>query len=217
MLLPALSQARERARRASCINNMRQIGLSSLMYAGDYDGWMPPNRTDAMWRLYVLWRGNVWSNQGVLYGAGYVASPQLFYCPSAKTAGLKYNPAMWPVPTTDTYSSYIYYIAYGDHALAGVSPPSRILAATINDNDWLYAREQHLQNIVIMADYLYPSPGGNVPAQILRFNHGTDFNTLWIDGSVRQVPLTYDQLLATQYENAGAITVRFIRLDQNAK
>ena len=35
MLLPALSAARERARNANCIANLKQIGLSNIMYAGD--------------------------------------------------------------------------------------------------------------------------------------------------------------------------------------
>ena len=38
MLLPALSAARERARSASCIANLKQIGLANLMYAGDNSG-----------------------------------------------------------------------------------------------------------------------------------------------------------------------------------
>jgi len=38
MLLPALSQAREKGRAASCMSNMKQMGLAMHMYAGDNDG-----------------------------------------------------------------------------------------------------------------------------------------------------------------------------------
>jgi len=44
MLLPALSKAREKARQAVCINNMKQIGLGLMMYLQDYDYYLPPVR-----------------------------------------------------------------------------------------------------------------------------------------------------------------------------
>ena len=42
MLLPALSKAREKARSAVCMNNLRQIGLALLMYRNDYEGYVYP-------------------------------------------------------------------------------------------------------------------------------------------------------------------------------
>ena len=41
MLLPALSGAKERAKRTGCINNMRQFLLAAHMYGGDNDQRLP--------------------------------------------------------------------------------------------------------------------------------------------------------------------------------
>jgi len=41
MLLPALSAAREKARRTSCVSNMKQVGLALHSYTGDYSGYLP--------------------------------------------------------------------------------------------------------------------------------------------------------------------------------
>jgi prepilin-type N-terminal cleavage/methylation domain-containing protein len=42
MLMPALQQAREQARAASCMSNQKNIGLALNMYTGDWDGFIPP-------------------------------------------------------------------------------------------------------------------------------------------------------------------------------
>ena len=39
ILLPALGRARKMARRTSCINNLKQIGICSMMYVTDNNGW----------------------------------------------------------------------------------------------------------------------------------------------------------------------------------
>ena len=43
MLLPALSRAKVRAQTMSCLNNLRQAGLSVHVYGGDYNNYFPPN------------------------------------------------------------------------------------------------------------------------------------------------------------------------------
>ena len=45
ILLPALNSARERGRSASCINNLKQIGLFSQMYSDIYNDYYVPNCT----------------------------------------------------------------------------------------------------------------------------------------------------------------------------
>src|SRR5258707_10293439 len=41
ILFPVFAQARDKARQASCLSNMKQIGMGAMMYSQDYDEIMP--------------------------------------------------------------------------------------------------------------------------------------------------------------------------------
>ena len=42
LLMPVLSRAKAKAKRLGCVNNLRQMGLGSMVYAGDYTDILPP-------------------------------------------------------------------------------------------------------------------------------------------------------------------------------
>ena len=68
MLLPALSAARERARAANCISNLKQVGLALTSYSQAWEG-------------YCGYNGNKnWSVP--LYDGKYIESLSTFLCPS---------------------------------------------------------------------------------------------------------------------------------------
>lgn len=45
LLLPALSNAKSKARKTACLNNLKQLGLAWTLYADDHQGRLPPNLT----------------------------------------------------------------------------------------------------------------------------------------------------------------------------
>jgi prepilin-type N-terminal cleavage/methylation domain-containing protein/prepilin-type processing-associated H-X9-DG protein len=70
MLLPAVSSARERARRASCMSNLSQVGKAMVMYSMDNDERFP--------------------NEMKKLDGDYISQPRVFICKSATAV---YGPA----------------------------------------------------------------------------------------------------------------------------
>jgi prepilin-type N-terminal cleavage/methylation domain-containing protein/prepilin-type processing-associated H-X9-DG protein len=86
LLLPALSKAKERARLIQCSNDMRQLAISWVMYAGDNDDWLVRNWTTGSSPPPSSWvLGNITDTTGIQTGSLYHYNPSLkiYLCPDA--------------------------------------------------------------------------------------------------------------------------------------
>jgi prepilin-type N-terminal cleavage/methylation domain-containing protein/prepilin-type processing-associated H-X9-DG protein len=109
ILLPALQKAQEHARRTVCLSNLHQVGLATLMYAQDSQGYVPPRfrrgivppATAQAYHPSVTWGANVTMPNATTtppvpaggytlyvpqpYGAArskYLPNCDVFFCPS---------------------------------------------------------------------------------------------------------------------------------------
>lgn len=80
MMLPALNNAREKARSAACIANLKQISLCFAQYQTDNNGFYPV-ANDSYYTVYSSNLGHHtygWK----FYNAGYINNAKIFYCPT---------------------------------------------------------------------------------------------------------------------------------------
>jgi len=127
ILFPVFAQAREKARATTCLSNLKQIGLGTILYASDYDDcyfdsvayysqWLSPSYLRSIDNL----GGWYWANQlggynGALcfcYGkyrefsvGSYVKNEKMFHCPSAPKSVASYTESPY------NFTSYIWRLA----------------------------------------------------------------------------------------------------------
>ena len=98
MLLPALSAAREKARSAKCLNNLKQQLLLAQFYSDSYKDYIVPGATYkgssvyswSMWLWYIS-TGQMPEDQSGWHTAGSMERYKLFVCPSEKSAFGSYS------------------------------------------------------------------------------------------------------------------------------
>jgi prepilin-type N-terminal cleavage/methylation domain-containing protein/prepilin-type processing-associated H-X9-DG protein len=119
ILFPVFAQAREKARQATCLSNMKQIGLAWTMYAQDYD------ETSAnpvfIGRIWVQSSGGCKSQGSPVAGTKITRCDDLYFQdlirPYAKNDGFAYCPDVSPtfvwngvfkLPMSENRTSYWY-------------------------------------------------------------------------------------------------------------
>jgi prepilin-type processing-associated H-X9-DG protein/prepilin-type N-terminal cleavage/methylation domain-containing protein len=109
MLLPALSQARAKARQISCTSQLKQIGLGWIMYTDDDNEVTPRYAGNGISYEDGIRRGDHWNTR--IYP--YVGDIKTFGCPSAdkdptKTPGNNFVPGIATSNSCRIYSDYAY-------------------------------------------------------------------------------------------------------------
>jgi prepilin-type N-terminal cleavage/methylation domain-containing protein len=100
LLLPALSSAKNRAQRVTCLNNLKQMGTALYIYGGEFSDQTPPPSyapgTGVLpWNAYELYPVggasgtlvNTYTarpeNHGLFYSTHSITTGKTFYCPGA--------------------------------------------------------------------------------------------------------------------------------------
>jgi type II secretory pathway pseudopilin PulG len=167
LLLPALASAKDKVRRASCLSNLRQVGIAIHLYADDHEGNIPYGPTAPPFTSPASFYPSTGSptsllslQSGVPAGLGlllqqYLAdAPRVLFCPGSDQP-LDANTELGRVGKTQAQGSY-YYRHGGNTRLFDdpnehLPPPNlRLFNMGMNRND------QPIRALAIDTQFLAP-------------------------------------------------------------
>ncbi|MDD3725933.1 MAG: DUF1559 domain-containing protein [Candidatus Ratteibacteria bacterium] len=190
MLLPALSQAREKSRQAVCMSNLRQLTLAFMMYVQDNNEYFPPTyyltstseiawdfKTDTWWATY---------EKGII---GNYLTKGIFECPGAKKIRSYDKP----------FTGFAYnasYIGGGYSIWTGQADPPTKLSRIKNPSETVLLVDSAIwstfTNEIIGNNYLRAPEDPYYFGPNVHFRHNGFANVAFVDGSVRAINTKYN-------------------------
>ena len=117
MLLPAITQARDKGRSAVCMNNLKQIGLAFFLYAEDNGDVIPPRSVPSPFGGGTEYAKGSWRRMIIL---PILQDMQLFSCPSNSDSSVVSRDCLSPT----SYSLNSGSSADGHMLIRGAAGPS---------------------------------------------------------------------------------------------
>jgi len=189
ILFPVFARARENARRASCLSNLKQIGLGLMQYTQDYDEKYPiqgfyPSGADQV--KYP--NGNTSNNNWIIRIYPYVKSVQVFNCPS--NSGPPWKGGSGSVSSSDP--NPVNTVSYGMNSLlnGGTTPLS--IAAVDKVSQTLMFADSAGGSPYGIFNYYYE---GATPATTSRYvidRHLDGANIVFADGHAKWAKMSHD-------------------------
>jgi prepilin-type N-terminal cleavage/methylation domain-containing protein/prepilin-type processing-associated H-X9-DG protein len=183
ILFPVFARARENARRASCMSNLKQIGLSIMMYAQDYDGgYLPHNGGPGAPPAYTS--GSLTWPQVM---EPYIKSTQIFDCPSFSHK----NTGGYDSAIGYGYNYWLSRYYYADATEAGITRPAETVLITETSNaagttGYYVSYPSYYGGNVARTNATYGFDVSTAPAR-LATRHMDGLNVVWADGHVKWV------------------------------
>lgn len=189
ILLPALTAARDVAKGIKCLSSQRQVGLSLLTYANDYDGMIPAVANT------LPWPDRYWTSR--LLARNYISAADPLYCPSWTPFTHEEAVAKWPArPWVSEQNTY------GLRAWAVPNTPGD----PMRDDRRIITVEQPSDFFILADSYLLDNgsqyygisgtPTDNF-RKMVHARHGGVANALYLDGSARGTEPEYFLSLST--------------------
>jgi len=165
MLLPALSKAKERAMRASCMSNTRQIGIATAIYTGDNKDWLPTE--SAATTLSGTWPHDMTVAVVDLFQAAGLPNKMVFYCPGTLAIVNGNDTNWWNFTSTRRVLGYGFFNKrYPTDARTGINGCFFIGKTTEtnqpSETAWVVDETMSLTQT---PPYNWVIPSSNVPAQ----------------------------------------------------